>query len=129
MKKSFTLLLLFLSVFIFAQKTMKITQQSNRIPTNGCYLMLKNILDDSRCPTGVTCIWAGEVLAIVAVYRDKKCIEEKSITFNTANLIDNIKWFENYIPKKIKGIGVLPYPKNGSITKPKKQYIKITFWE
>jgi hypothetical protein len=91
--------------------------------------MLKNILDDSRCPTGVTCIWAGEVLAIVAVYRDKKCIEEKSITFNTANLIDNIKWFENYIPKKIKGIGVLPYPKNGSITKPKKQYIKITFWE
>ena len=126
MKKSFTLLLLFFSVFVFAQKTMKITQQNKHISKKSFYLKLKNVFDDSRCPTGVTCIWAGEVSAIVAVYRDKKCIEEKSITFNTANLIDNIKWFENYIPKKIKEIWVMPYPEKGIIVKPKKQYMAVS---
>jgi hypothetical protein len=85
------------------------------------------VINDSRCPEGVTCIWAGEVSATIEVYKDKKLVEEKDVLFNSANRLENIKWFENYFSKKIKGIGVMPYPKEGVNIKPKKQYIKIVF--
>jgi len=126
MKKGITLSILFFSVFVFAQKTIKITQ-NKRILKNGFYLKLKNVFDDSRCPEDVTCIWAGEVSATIEVYKDKKLVEEKDITFNGANRVENIKWFEKYFPKKIKGIGVAPYPKQGRIIKSKEQYINIVF--
>lgn len=126
MKKNLTLLTLFLSVFVFAQKTMKITQNKH-IPKNGFYARLNTVFNDSRCPEGVTCIWAGEVSATIEVYNDKKLIEEKTMTFNASNRVENIKWFENYITRKIKGIGVAPYPENGVTIKEKKKYIIITF--
>jgi hypothetical protein len=126
MKKKLTLLTLLFSVFVIAQKTMRITQNKH-IPKNGFYVRLNTVFDDSRCPEGVTCIWAGEVSATLEVYNDKKLIEEKNMTFNASNRVENIKWFENYISKKIKGIGIAPYPKQGRIIKPKEQYINIVF--
>ncbi len=126
MKKGITLSILFFSVFVFAQKTMKITRNKH-IPKNGVYLKLKNVFGDSRCPEDVTCIWAGEVSATIEVYKDQKLVEEKDITFNGATRVENTKWFEKYVPKKIKGIGVAPYPKQGRILKPKEQYINIVF--
>lgn len=126
MKKNLTLLTLLFSIFVFAQKTMQITTKKH-IPAKGFHLSLKNIFDDSRCPEGVTCIWAGEVSATIEVFMNKKFIEEKSITFNTANGIENIKWFEKYIPRKIKGFRVMPYPKQGKNINLKKQYISIVF--
>ena len=126
MKKNLTLLTLLFSVFVFAQKTMQITPKKH-IPAKGFYLKLKNVFDDSRCPEGVTCIWAGEVSTTIEVYNNKKLIEEKNMTFNASNRVENIKWFENYISKKIKGIGIDPYPTQGRIIKPKDQYINIVF--
>ena len=126
MKKNLTLLTLLFSIFVFAQKTMQITTKKH-IPATGFHLSLKNIFNDSRCPEGFTCIWAGEVSATIEVFMNKKFIEEKNMTFNASNRVENIKWFENYISKKIKGIGIDPYPTQGRIIKPKDQYINIVF--
>ena len=126
MKKIVTLFILFFSISIFAQTSIKITQNKH-ISKNGIHLRLKNVFADSRCPEGVTCIWAGEVSVTIEVYKDKKLVEEKDIIFNSANRIENVKWFENYFSKKIKGIGVAPYPKQGKKINPKKQYINIVF--
>lgn len=126
MKNILTLFLLLSSISFYAQSTIKITTKKC-IPKQGFHLRLKAVFDDSRCPEGVTCIWAGEVSATIEVYKDKKLVEEKDLTFNAINRVENIKWFENYFPKKIKGIGVAPYPKDGVTVNSKKQYLTIVF--
>ena len=126
MKKFLILFFVFFSSFIFAQSELKITTKKC-IPKLGYYLRLQSVFDDSRCPEGVTCIWAGEVSATVEVYKDKKLVEEKTVTLNSKNKEENFKWFANYFPKKIQSIGVVPYPKEGQIVNPKKQYINIVF--
>lgn len=128
MKKFLPLFLVLFSSIIFAQSELKITTKKC-IPKSGIYLRLQSVFDDSRCPEGVTCIWAGEVSATIEVYKDKKLMEEKTITFNPKNKEENFKWFRTYFPKKIKSIGVAPYPKEGQIVKPKKQYIAIVFMD
>ncbi|MEC4003394.1 hypothetical protein OX283_001890 [Flavobacterium sp. SUN052] len=126
MKKVFLIYILFFTFPIFAQSEISITPKKC-IPKTGYYLKLNTVFDDSRCPEGVQCIWAGEVSVVIDVYKDKKFVESKTLTFNSKNKDENFKWFETYYSKKIKGIGVLPAPKDGVVVKPKKQYLKITF--
>ena len=126
MKKAVLLVLLFFSVSLFAQSEIKITFKKC-IPKKGFHLQLLRVFDDSRCPENVTCIWAGEVSAIVEVYNNKKLVEEKTITFNSKNTEENILWFSKYYHNKIKSVEVVPYPKQGVVGKAKKQYIAIRF--
>lgn len=125
--KKLVIVLFFLNfVFAFAQTEVKITPKKC-IPKKGFHLKLKSVFNDSRCPEGTTCIWAGEVSVLVEVYDDKKFIEEKTLTFNSKNREENNLWFSRYYSKKIKSIGVNPYPKQGVVVKDKKKYIKIAF--
>lgn len=117
---------MFFSFSLFSQNSEKITTKKC-IPKKGFHLRLKAVINDSRCPEGLNCVWAGEVSATIEVYKNKKLVEEKHITFNATNRLENIKWFENYYSKKIKSVGVLPYPKDGVAIKPKNQYLKIVF--
>ena len=128
MKKLILLFFLVFSFSLFAQSEMKITTKKC-VPKKGYHLRLKSVFDDSRCPEGVTCIWAGEVSVTIEIHKDKKFLEEKTLTFNSKNKEENFKWFATYFPKKIKSIGVAPYPKQGQIVKPKKQYIQIVFMD
>ena len=127
MKKAivFTFFFLF-SVLLLAQSDVKITSKKC-IPKKGFHLKLLRIFDDSRCSENVTCVWAGEVSAVVEVYNNKKLVEEKTITFNSKNSEENTAWFSNYYQGKIKNVEVVPYPKEGIVVKAKKQYIKISF--
>ena len=76
MKKVFIVLLTVISSFAFAQK--KATQEYSKVKQNSCIngkgyqLVLKEVLADSRCPEGVTCVWAGEVSAVISVYKDSE---------------------------------------------------------
>ncbi len=126
MKKIIPILFLFFSICFYAQSTFNITTKKG-ISKKGFQLRLKSVFDDSRCPEGVTCIWAGEVSATIEVYKEKKMVEERNLIFNSENKAENVRWFEKYFPKRIKGIGVVPYPKEGITTNPKKQYLSIVF--
>lgn len=129
MKKILLLSILLYSFSLFSQKIEKITPKKC-ISKKGYHLKLKNVFDDSRCPEGVTCVWAGEVSVTIEVYKDKQLIEEKKLILNTKNKEENIKWLVNYLPessRKIKWITVLPYPKEGVVVKTKKQFISITY--
>ena len=124
MPRLLTILVIFFSFSIFAQSEIKITPKKC-IPKKGYHLKLVKVLDDSRCPEGTTCVWAGEVSATVKVYKDRKFIEEKTLKFNPKNASENSKWFSAYYSKPIKSIEVLPYPKKGILVKAKKKYIRI----
>lgn len=111
-----------------AQNQLKITPKSC-IPRKGIHFKLKEIIEDSRCPEGITCIWAGQVVATIEVYNDKKLIDENTLTFTSKNNEENKKWFAKYLSedKKLKTIKVLPYPKDKVTVKFKKKYIELVF--
>ena len=131
--------MLFLSVFTtfaFSQKTTadklhyySITQDAC-IKKKGYRMLLKEIVSDSRCPEGVTCVWAGEIQMVVSLYRDRKFVEDQTLTVSSKHFEENMKWFSKYLPggkRNVKSIAVLPYPKEGTPVNPKDYYIKIGY--
>ncbi|RKS55530.1 hypothetical protein BC962_0493 [Gillisia mitskevichiae] len=43
-------------------------------------IQFKKVISDSRCPTDVTCIWAGEAKVLIAVMQNGRQVEEKIIS-------------------------------------------------
>ena len=104
---------------IFTQKLIK---------KKGTQLVLKSIVNDSRCPEGVNCIWAGEIEIVVSVYKNNNFVKDENILLSPKLYKENLAWFAEYYPsKKITEIGVLPYPKNGVVNYPKDYFVKIYF--
>jgi hypothetical protein len=136
MKNSLLVFLLIFCVSVFAQNTqkgnikyVKITQKKC-LKKTGYQMVLKEVLSDSRCPEGVTCVWAGEVSVVVSVYKDSKLIEDNTIVFSMKNAEENKQWFSKYLTekqRKIKSISVFPYPKERVKINPKDYYIKIGY--
>ncbi|MFV8391337.1 hypothetical protein [Flavobacterium sp. LB2P6] len=136
MKKSLLLFLLMLGTVTFAQKTTSENVQSLKITQKKCLkkkgfnLVLAAVVSDSRCPEGVTCIWAGEASVVVSVYKDSKLVEDHTMVFSMKNEEENKQWFSKYLPEKqksIKNFSVFPYPKEGVQIKPKNYYVKIGY--
>jgi hypothetical protein len=131
MKNIFKILLLLLLVSSCCPKKvindheLIILQKS--IKSEGITFVLKSIVNDSRCPEGVNCVWAGEVEAVVLVYKNNVLVEESNLVFSSKNNQTNIDWFMKYTSKKIKSIRVLPYPKDGVKINPKEYFIKIDY--
>jgi hypothetical protein len=136
MKKSLLLFLILFNTLTFAQNTpkenikyVKITQKKC-LKKSGYQIVFKELVSDSRCPEGVTCVWAGEAAAIVSVYKDSKLVEDITMTFSMKNMEENKKWFSKYLPekqRKIKSISVFPYPKQGVVVDKKDYYVKIGY--
>lgn len=138
MKKSILFFFILIGTFALAQspKDQKIKyvtiDQKVCFNLKGFQLVLKSIVADSRCPEGVTCIWAGEVTAIVSVYKDSKLIEDATLLFAMKNEKENKEWFARYLPakqKKIKTMQVLPYPKEGKKIDSNDYCLKIGYYK
>lgn len=114
-----------------SEKVKFVTIKQKECPNKkGFQLVLKAISNDSRCPEGVTCIWAGEVTAVISVYKDSKLIKDSTLVFSMKNEEDNKKLLASYLSekqKKITSIRVLPYPKEGSKINPEEYYLKISY--
>ena len=92
----------------------------------GPQLVLKAVENDSRCPEGVNCIWAGECEIQVAVYKDKKLVSTETVTLSPKLQKENMAWIKEYYPKlNITEISVLPYPKSEVVTNPKSYFVKL----
>lgn len=136
MKKSLLLFLVLFNMLAFAQNTpkenikyVKITQKKC-LKKSGYQIVLKEVVSDSRCPEGVTCVWAGEASAIVSVYKDSKLVEDNTMVFSMKNIEENKQWLSKYLPvkqRKIKTVGVFPYPKQGVVVDKKDYYLKIGY--
>ncbi len=136
MKNSLLLFLLMLGTITFAQNTKTENVQSLKITQKKCLkkkgfnLVFKELVSDSRCPEGVTCIWAGEASVVVSVYKDSKLVEDHTMVFSMKNEEENKQWFSKYLPEKqknIKNFSVFPYPKEGVQVNPKNYYVKIEY--
>ena len=97
---------------------------------SGKEIVLVKVIDDSRCPEGVQCIWAGEVTIEVAAYENGKLVEQIQFTIKPNNNEEAKKWFIKHSPEnkgEVKEISVLPYPKEGVAVKLENYYIKLIY--
>jgi hypothetical protein len=93
---------------------------------NNIELEFVEVLQDSRCPKNVTCVWAGEVIVLVDVFENGVKSEQKKLTLSpTSHLQDRLGnlFFSEEI--KISGFNVLPYPVSGIKTNKEDYYIQI----
>ena len=84
------------------------------------------VLQDSRCPKNVNCVWAGEVVVLVDVFENGKKSYQKKLTLSPTshlqNLLGNLYASESLT---ISGFNVLPYPVSGIKTKVEDYYIQL----
>ncbi|MCB7481804.1 hypothetical protein [Christiangramia sediminis] len=69
-------------------------------------IKFKKVISDSRCPKGVTCVWAGEVKILIEFYEQGKFKGDKIITGSNIS----IEEFFNVKDLIIKTLVVYPYP-------------------
>jgi hypothetical protein len=101
---------------------MNINAQSNNIQAiqikmgtsfihEGITIQFEDVITDSRCPKDVTCIWAGEVVVLISIFKNKKKIEQKKLALSPSgqrqDFLGNVYSSEAF---KITGFNVLPYP-------------------
>jgi len=120
MKNVVLILFLFVSSLIFAQEqTVEVPKIAVKIAIGEMVQFEKasvkfiQVLDDSRCPTDVTCVWAGQAkvqIELQAVGGEKV---EKEIIFGGKNETTLIST-EEYI---LKAETLSPYPTSATVGK------------
>ena len=98
--------------------------------SKGKEIVLVQVINDSRCPEGTQCIWAGEVSIEVAAYENKKLVEQVTLTLNRSTADEVKTWFSEHLPnvkEPLKGIDVLPHPKEGVSIQPKDYKIALKY--
>ncbi len=90
MKNLFLGLFLLISSALFAQTEVNVfnaqLQAGQAFSFNNNAVCFKEVVSDSRCPKGVTCVWAGEARVLVDIYENGKLKEEKMLIINGNNL-------------------------------------------
>ena len=84
------------------------------------------VLSDSRCPKGVTCVWAGEAVVLVDIFKDGKKTEQKELTFSPKSHLQNK--FSNILKSdelSISSYNILPYPKYGRKITNEEYYLQL----
>ncbi|WP_141728149.1 hypothetical protein [Salegentibacter salarius] len=75
-------------------------------------IRFKEVLVDSRCPSDVTCVRAGEAKILVEIFKDEKSLGKEIITLgaNVNSFKTNLaKFFEKELDIEI--LSLSPYPK------------------
>ena len=130
MKTYLTLIsLLLFSAFAKAQDTTKVevpviyakAYQGATTPINHTSLRLVQVLQDSRCPKGADCIWAGNAKVEVEIINQKGDKITKQVTLNgvQAPAVYTEEGLEIFIR------GLAPYPTTGSKINPSDYYLRV----
>lgn len=93
---------------------------------------IEKILSDSRCPEGVQCVRAGEVVLSLAVFKGNVKTEETELTIDYKNFEKNKAFFESKIPLKNKTISTIlitPTKVAGQAIETNEYQLKILFTE
>ncbi|MBP9792755.1 MAG: hypothetical protein KBC56_02025 [Flavobacterium sp.] len=93
-------------------------------------IVLVRLINDSRCPENVQCIWAGEVTFEVAAYDNGNLMEQKQFILKPTNQDEVIAWLSKHLPKTktpLQSIAVVPYPKDGVSVKLEEYTLKLNY--
>lgn len=125
-----------IALFVFLSCASKKAINDNKILINTTSLTkvgneyemkISKIISDSRCPEGVTCIWAGEVELELEIYKNQNLEKLETLSINYKTIEQNKMFFTKYISfeKKIKNILVQPIKKENQNIELKNYLLKI----
>lgn len=126
MKNSLLAIIILFSTFAFGQddtaETPKIGVKipiGKAIEMKGISVKFLEVVEDSRCPTGVDCIWAGRAIVKVSVTSNGNT-EDKLLTFGEVRRgeVKNTNLFSSK-EFAINGLTLNPYPTSESTGKDK----------
>lgn len=114
MKTLLYLLFLVLPLWVYSQEGSSVVLHNFRLQEGGSIILgsksisFKKVLSDSRCPTGVSCIWPGEAKVMMEVRKNGKISQEKIVEINAgAGIPETLFLGDSY---KIAAMELLPYP-------------------
>jgi hypothetical protein len=84
------------------------------------------VLEDSRCPEYVNCIWAGRARIRVEIKDNSNNVKQKELLFGQTKpgeLIDNTLFIDE--ESKVNGLTLSPYPNSEKETDPKSYRLLI----
>ena len=81
---------------------------------------------DSRCPSNVNCIWAGNVILDFEMYEDGKYVDTRRITIGSDQ---NDRMLFDSAAQRLKAYSVLPYPKTALGKIPQEDYVINLVWQ
>jgi len=85
----------------------------------GLVISFKSVVEDSRCPEGVDCIWSGNAKVEIGVSRPG--VEPGKLLLNT-HLAPQSGSYSSY---KISLLALNPYPRSGETINPEKYQVKL----
>jgi hypothetical protein len=120
MKKSFLLVFLLVSALGFSQdEPVEVPMIVTKVPLgemvqfeNATVKFIK-VIEDSRCPKDVTCIWAGQAKVLVEVIENGKASKEVELLFD-GKKINMLSTSEGYA---LRGMSLSPYPVSETVGK------------
>ena len=136
MKNKLFLLALLFTIGVTAQDSTKVKAETPKIISKLMYGKTIEVEDlefkfvavesDSRCPKGVQCIWAGEAIVLIDVFKNGKKIEQKRISFSpTAQLQNSLGNLFASETLNITGFNIAPYPEYKNKINPVDYYIQL----
>ena len=113
MKKS--ILVLVLLTFVACKSVKQNSNEviitfENEVVLNDYKIVINKIISDSRCPEGTNCIWAGELVMELSVWKKNEMKEIVVLTFSPKTKGENLEWFEKYILQNKKIINYMISP-------------------
>lgn len=127
--KKFLLLILILTSLTSCSCQKAITEINQKLDSKTTKeIVLTKLINDSRCPENVQCIWAGEVTFEVAAYENGRLTEQAQFTLGRKGQDEIITWLKKHLPETstaIKSIAILPYPKEGVPVKSEDYFLKL----
>ena len=134
MKNAIFILLLIVSVFSFSQEnTAESPLIAIKIPLGETIqienhsITFKEVLEDSRCPTGANCIWAGRAKISIEVTDEENNGIEKNLIFGElmqGESNDMVLFSEK--GSQVIGLKLNPYP-NSSEQEEKRSYVLLVY--
>ncbi|MEH2457784.1 hypothetical protein [Nostoc sp.] len=80
------------------------------IQTEGIKIKFSEVIEDSRCPSNVTCIWEGQVIVGLDIIKNGRKFSTLKLTLLPGRDVSATQSLEKYTVILRE---VLPYPKNG----------------
>ncbi|WP_299433376.1 hypothetical protein [uncultured Aquimarina sp.] len=135
MKQFIYLLLVFSPFFITAQNTTKKAKTpqivtklkiGKTINFETKSIQFIKVIEDSRCPTYVTCIWEGQAKVLIGIYENDTLLEEKLIIIGAKGITsNNPKELLKSGDKTIHGYNLSPHPLNEEKIDPANYYLEL----
>ncbi len=97
--------------------------ETAELETDGMRLTFEGVVEDSRCPIGVNCIWEGEAVAEFLAKKGSEVVAAPLTTNPRAGQVvnDNFTAFGH----GIKLLQVMPYPDAGSPIEEKDYVVRV----